>query len=161
MQASLATQNCPCFYSSLIANRTFQKGSLLCCFFYYYFYGRDVSCVSLFSQNFRGDPDIFNREFSLEEPAPDHFHNIHRVADRLSPSLDRQSVLATVEVHHNRSRIRHQRLLPNKHGIWRNLAPRPLYTRSLLASLWSVLHSLCAGLMMLAFGLVLYLFTHC
>src|SRR2546428_10389505 len=70
MQASLATQNCPCFYSSLIANRTFQKGSLLCCFFYYYFYGRDVSCVSLFSQNFRGDPDIFNREFSLEEPAP-------------------------------------------------------------------------------------------
>src|SRR5205823_12840725 len=104
--------------------------------------GGDVSRVSFLTKHFRGDPDIFDREFSLEEPAPDHFHNIHRVANRLPPSLDCESVLAAVEMHHNSSSIRHQRLLPNKHGIWRNLATRSLHAWSLFPSFWSLFRSL-------------------
>src|SRR5437867_1388679 len=133
---------------------------LLCCLLYDNLDRRYVSRISFLSQNFRGDPDIFNREFSLEEPAPDHFHNIHRMANRLSPSLDRENVLATVEMHHNSSRIRHQRLLPNKHGIQRNPATRPLDPRSVLAALWSKLYSVCAGLIMFTCGLLLYVLTH-
>src|SRR5713226_3389851 len=88
------------------------------------------------------------------------------MADRLSPSLNRESVLAAVEMHHDSSRIGHQRLLADKHGIRRNLAPRPLYarslfTRSLLASFCSVFCSLGSWLVMLTCGLVLYFLTHC
>src|SRR3989442_15900198 len=78
-------------------------------------------------------------------------------------------------MHHNSSRIGHQRLFADKHGIWRNLATRPLYARSLLASFWSgfcslcslfgslcsLFGSLCAGLATFTCRLVLYLLTHC
>src|SRR5437667_1788532 len=144
---------------------------LLFCLLYDNFDRRDVSCVSFFSQYFRGDSYFFNGEFSLEEPAPDNLHNIHRMTNRLAPSLDRESVLAAVEVHHDSSRIRHQRLLPDKHGIRRNLAPRPLYTWplytwplfawSLFTSFRSLFCSLCAGLVMFTCRLVLYFLTHC
>src|SRR5207245_8845911 len=90
--------------------------------------------VSFFSQYFRGDSYFFDGEFSLEEPAPDHFHNIHRMANRLAPSLDGESVLAAVEMHHKSSSIRHQRLLPDKHGTRRNLTPRPLSTWPLFSA---------------------------
>src|SRR6267378_6455654 len=138
-------------------------------FLYDDLYGGDVSCVSFLSQDFRGDSDFFDGEFSLEEPAPDDFDNIYRVADRLSPSLDGESVLAAVEVHHDSSRIGHQRLLADKHGIRWDLAARPFYAWPLFASFWSVLHSsfwdvfcsLCAGLVMFTCGLVLYFLTHC
>src|SRR5258708_38381870 len=87
----------------------------------------------------------------------------------LSPSLDRQSVLAAVEVHHDRGRIGHQRLFADKHGIRRYLAPRPFYAWSLFASFWSALHSsfwgvfcsLSTGLVMCTCGLLLYFLTHC
>src|SRR5207245_11349883 len=71
-------------------------------------------------------------------------------------------------MHHNSSRIGHQRLFADKHGIWRNLATRPLYARSLLASFWSgfcslcsLFGSLCAGLATFTCRLVLYLLTLC
>src|SRR5437016_1862305 len=88
------------------------------------------------------------------------------MANRLSPSLDGECVLAAVEMHHNSSRIGHQRLLPDKHGIRRNLAPRPLdtwslFTRSLLAPLCSVFCSLGSWLVMLTCRLVLYFLAHC
>src|SRR5207245_11457237 len=98
--------------------------------------------VSFFSQYFRGDSYFFDGEFSLEEPAPDYFHNIHRMANRLSPSLDGQSVLAAVEMHHNSSRIRHQRLFADKHGVWRNLATRSLHQGPAFPSFWSLSRSL-------------------
>src|SRR5438552_10877246 len=88
------------------------------------------------------------------------------MANRLAPSLDGESVLAAVEMHHNSSSIRHQRLLPDKHGIRWNLAPRPLYTWplfawSLFTSFRSLFCSLCAGLVMFTCRLVLYFLTHC
>src|SRR5439155_3110961 len=90
------------------------------------------------------------------------------MANRLAPSLDGESVLATVEMHHNSSSIRHQRLLSDKHGIRWNLATWPLCARSLCAMFWSgfcslcsVLSSLWTRLMSLTCGLVFRFLTHC
>src|SRR5260370_36987970 len=88
------------------------------------------------------------------------------MADRLSPSLHGESVLAAVEMHHNGSRIGHQWLLAHKHCIRWNLASRPLYawsffTRSLLASFCSVFCSLGSWLVMPTCGLLRSFLRHC
>src|SRR5437867_871549 len=97
---------------------------LLGYFFQNYLYGRDVARLAFLTQDLGADSDFFDAQLALEKPAPDHFAHVHGMADRLSPGLHRQMVLASVEVHHYRRGIGHQRFLTNKHSIGWYVATR-------------------------------------